>query len=187
MRRVIVFIFIFTQCFSVGAIPSQIQAVNLIDSKKVSVNFRDTGKKGTVVIFMSAKCPCSDSHVPLIKKLAANFKSFEFVVIHSNADESRKDASNYFKKAGLNVNVIEDLHSKIADEFKAFKTPHAFLVNPQGEIVYQGGVTNSSHAASADRFFLQDALKDISANKPVRLAEGRTLGCVIMRESDLHQ
>lgn len=185
MKRLPFFFLVLTHCYFAVALPSQLQAVNLIDSKKININFRDNSKKGTVVIFMSAKCPCSDSHVPVVKKLSANFKNFEFVIIHSNADETKKDAYNYFKKAALNLNVIEDLHSKIADDFKAFKTPHAFVVNPRGQIVYQGGVTNSSHAASADKHFLEDALKDLNANKSVQLAEGRTLGCVIMRESDL--
>ena len=136
---------------------------------------------------MSAKCPCSDSHVSLIKKLITQYPEFEFYAVHSNLDEDAKSTLEYFKKQNLPLKVIQDSNTKIADAFQAYKTPHAFVVGANREILYQGGVTNSSHADRADRFYLRDALEDLHSSREVRTKEGRTLGCVIMRKHELLQ
>lgn len=162
--------------------PSQIQAENLISGQPQTVVLNKDSEKGSVIIFMSAKCPCSNSHVEIIKKLAAQNKNFQFVVIHSNSDESTKEAADYFKKTGFSFPVLQDDGAKIADQFKAFKTPHAFVLDPKGNILYQGGVTDSSHGDSATKNYLANALADISENKPVQITNGRTLGCVILRK-----
>jgi peroxiredoxin len=168
-----------------AAIPAFINAENLLTEQKVNLATKVDDKKGLVFIFMSAKCPCSDSHVPLIKKLASTYKDFKFVVVHSNSDETKAETQKYFKKANFNFEVLADSKTQVADLFGAYKTPHAFVLSPQGEIVYQGGVTNSSKATSADEFYLDNALTDISKSQKVRVAEGRTLGCVILRESEI--
>ncbi|MEQ1722574.1 MAG: redoxin domain-containing protein, partial [Pseudobdellovibrio sp.] len=184
--KIVLFCLIFVLNLSVHAsLPSVISAENLLTHQKTTLSTKLTDKKGLVLIFMSAKCPCSDSHVPLIKKLATTYKDFKFSVIHSNLDETRLASEQYFKKANFNFEVLEDSKTQIADLLGAYKTPHAFVFNPQGEILYQGGVTNSSNAANADEFFLDNALSDISKGQKVRTAEGRTLGCVILRQSEI--
>src|SRR4051794_25064838 len=56
-------------------------------------------KRGTVIVFLSAKCPCSASHEPALKTLFENFqtKGFTFVGIHANADESLAVSESHFK------------------------------------------------------------------------------------------
>lgn len=139
------------------------------------------GKQGTVVVFLSARCPCSHSHIRLLSQLAMDFKDFNFVGVHSNADEPPSLSRPYFQNARLPFPVIEDADGRLADQFKALKTPHAFVVSLAGETLYKGGVTSSNEANLADRHYLQEALKDINLGIPVKTAEGRTLGCLISR------
>lgn len=139
------------------------------------------GKKGTVILFMSAVCPCSNSHVGIVKKLASQFTDFAFVAIHSNTDETLPVSQSYFKTTGLPFPIIEDEKTRLADEYKAFKTPHAFVISPDGKILYKGGVTSSTNGESADKQFLKDALEDLNAGRAVKVAEGRSLGCTISR------
>lgn len=133
---------------------------------------------------MSTKCPCSNSHVPLIKSLSEQYKDFRFLVIHSNLEESKTEAQSYFKDFSPHIEVLQDEKTKLADLFRAYKTPHAFVFNTSGEVVYRGGVTNSANAPSADRNYLSDVLQDLAVGKQPRLSEGRTLGCVISREGE---
>lgn len=170
-----------------AALPAKLNALELLTQKKLTLETAAALKKGNVFIFMSAKCPCSDSHVPLIKKLVAQYPDFEFYAVHSNLDEDAKTTQEYFKKQNLPLKLIQDTNTQIADTFQAYKTPHAFVIGKNREILYQGGVTNSSHADRADRFYLRDALEDLHSNREVRTAEGRTLGCVIMRKHELTQ
>lgn len=146
-----------------------------------SIHQTADGKKGLVVVFLSAKCPCSDSHVIELKSLYKDFPDFNFVAVNSNVDETADIAREYFTRVGIEFPVIKDKNSEIADRYKAFKTPHAFVVNGEGQIVYQGGVSNSRQFAMADRKFLREGLTNIQEGKPVAVTEGRTLGCVISR------
>lgn len=165
------------------ALPAALEGNNLLSGAPLSISTNSSQGKGLVVVFLSAKCPCSNSHIPLLKKLAAEFKDFRFLAVHSNGDEADSLSKAYFTKAELPFPVMEDKKSAVADELRAFKTPHCFVISPSGQILYQGGMTNSHNGAEADKQYLADALHDIESGKAVREANGRTMGCVIARGS----
>ncbi len=165
-------------------LPASFDGESLISGQKIQIYRIDEKNKGLVVIFMSAKCPCSNSHVDHIKKLALQHKDFRFLAVHSNPDEKKSEAQTYFKTFAPAIEVLQDEKTKIADLLKAFKTPHAFVFDSKGEIVYRGGVTNSSNATTADRNYLAEVLQDLSEGKKPRIDQGRTLGCVISREGE---
>ena len=167
-----------TILLSVVASAFTIQGIDLNTGK--ATEFKP-GPKGSVVVFMSAKCPCSASHVEELKSLRKEHPDYAFVAVHSNTDESKEETETYFKEAGLPFPVIQDSGAKIADEFKALKTPHAFLVSPSGETLYKGGLSNSKDCRKADRKYLREALSDLAQGRPVKNPEGRTLGCAIAR------
>jgi peroxiredoxin len=146
-----------------------------------AITVKPENKKGMVVVFLSATCPCSNSHIPELIALSKAYPDFEFVAVHSNSNETVESARTYFKKANLPFPILQDDHAKLADRFKALKTPHAFLILPSGETAYQGGVSNSSDFAKASKRFLKDALQDIEDHQNVKVSEGRTLGCAIKR------
>ncbi len=151
----------------------------LSSGKKISIH--SVNKKGLVVVFLSAKCPCSNSHVGEITQLSKDFHEFNFVAVHSNKDESIEKSKEYFANSKLPIPIIQDDENKIADDFKALKTPHVFVVLADGKIAYQGGVSDSNNFAESHKKYLREALTDIHDNKPVRTPEGRTLGCSIPR------
>lgn len=180
------FIFLLSALISLAKaeIPSQITGKDLLKGSASSFATHFTDKKALVVVFMSARCPCSNSHVPVLSKLVEKYPDVRFVAVHSNFEEPTKEAQEYFRLLRLPFPVLEDDHAKIADQFKALKTPHAFVLSPEGKILYQGGVTNSAMADQSDRNYLNEALEDILKGQKVRTSEGRTLGCVITREGD---
>jgi hypothetical protein len=141
----------------------------------------DNKKSGAVVVFLSALCPCSDSHIFYLKNLKEKFPTFDFIGIHSNADEELKITKEYFSKANLNFPVISDTNSLYANELGASRTPHSYLISNSGEILYQGGVTNSSKADKATEFYLSDALNSHKDGKKIKVTNSRVLGCEISR------
>lgn len=155
-----------------------IEGRDLLQDKKIEVK---AGAKGTVALFLSAKCPCSNSHLARVRQLTKDFPDFAFVAIHANADEPLALSKEYFAKANLGIPVIEDEKDKLADQFKALKTPHAYVIAPDGKVLYRGGVTNSANGETAERQYLREALEDVSAARTVRTPASRTLGCVIAR------
>lgn len=155
-----------------------LSGVDLFKGEKVQV---EPKAKGLVTVFLSAKCPCSNSHVVELKELSNQYKDFAFVAVHSNVDEAAPMTKEYFAKAELPFPIIQDDKAQLADSFKALKTPHAYITSHEGVLLYQGGVSNSKDCAKADRKFLREALEDLDAGKKVRTPEGRTLGCAISR------
>lgn len=136
---------------------------------------------GAVVIFLSAICPCSNSHLQELRELSKEFSNFAFIGIHSNSDESQEESTAYFKNNPLPFPVIRDQKSKIADDFKAVKTPHAYIVNASGEILFQGGVSDSSDFSYANKKYLRMALVELQNGNKVKVAKSRPLGCAISR------
>lgn len=170
---------IFTPWLSLAApSASTLKGIDVLTSKAVEVTPK---KGGTVVVFLSAVCPCSNSHVEELKNLAREYPQFAFVAVHSNVDEDKKTTQEYFQKVAIHFPVIHDGEAKIANEFKALKTPHAFVLSPDGKVLYQGGVSSSRDITKAERKFLREALVDLQENRPVKTPEGRTLGCTISR------
>ncbi|WP_127716082.1 redoxin domain-containing protein [Halobacteriovorax sp. HLS] len=140
----------------------------------------DTAKnKTTVLIFISAQCPCSDSHIEEIKRLKKKYSNVKFYGVHSNYTESKSVAIEYFKSKKINFPIIHDSESSLAKKLGALKTPHAYILQAQGNIVYRGGVTNRSNALNATKFYLDSALLDIKENRMPRTPMRKTLGCYI--------
>lgn len=156
----------------------ELHGINLRTQKEIT---QKAGDQGIVVAFLSARCPCSDSHVEELRALSEDFTQFTFVGVHSNADETTEEAQKYFNKQDLPFPILQDQNNKWANQFKAFKTPHVFVFSPQGEVLYQGGVSNSRVFTNADKKFLRQALSDVQAHRKVAFTEGRTLGCSIAR------
>ncbi|NBX76920.1 MAG: thioredoxin family protein [Proteobacteria bacterium] len=182
MIRGLVFIFL-TMAFQpvFGCSTRTLSGTDLRTGHGVSVNPKE-GAKGTVVLFLSAVCPCSKSHEKGLEALAQEFSQFKFVGVHSNADENGELARRHFQKAGFSFPVIQDENSKIADDFRALKTPHAFIIGPQGECWFNGGVDNSNDSTQATEHYLRAALLDLQNGKEPKEKQVRTLGCVIRRQ-----
>lgn len=146
------------------------------------VRFPSKADRTPVLVFLSARCPCSQSHESELKRLHARFSSagFEFIGVHSNQDETVAESKKHFKEAALPFPVIEDRGAKIADEFRALKTPHVFVLKG-AEVVFQGGVDDSADGARAKKHFLEDALVALQNGKPVEVSRARALGCAIQR------
>lgn len=105
----------------------------------------------------------------------------KFVAVHSNQDENVEGAKSHFQSAGFSFPVIRDEGTKIADEYRALKTPHAFVVGPKGECWFNGGVDDSNDSSKATKHFLRNALIDLKNGTEPREKQVRTLGCVIKR------
>jgi hypothetical protein len=145
----------------------------------LSVSTKDSDH--LVVLFLSAKCPCSMSHMDEIRSLAKDFPETKFLAINSNKDESREMGTAYFSKADLSFPVLRDEQLKYADLLKAVKTPHAFVLDKSGQIIFQGGVSDSAKFPNAKQRFLREALTEVKMKKSVSKPIARALGCAIAR------
>jgi len=164
-------------------IPSKIEGTDRLSSTSSKYEFT-TASRATVVAFISANCPCSASHEAALEALHRKYEplGFKFIGVHSNQDEPAAKAAEHFRASPIRFQILSDSDAKYADIFGALKTPHVFVVSPNGEILYQGGVDDSHTAAEAKNHPLADALAKIAGGEKPEISRTRTLGCVISRK-----
>ncbi|MES2767597.1 MAG: thioredoxin-like domain-containing protein [Bdellovibrionota bacterium] len=175
------FILILSLCFGFDAFAvSKVEGLDIISQEVKVIDFSNLkdSEKGTVVLFLSPLCPCSEAHTGTIKALMKEYKDFKFVGIYSSAEEN-EEFREYFRMKDFGMPVLRDAKYTFANELGALSTPHAFVINKKGEILYKGGVTSSSKAKKGSDQLLNTALKQIEEKKEVSPKETRVLGCAI--------
>ena len=161
---------------------SELNGMDLVKDQVIQVNLTEATSEATVLVFLSARCPCSNSHEGTLEDLSKRFPTVRFVGIHSNSDEPANEAQSHFKNSPIHFPMVQDKNSKIAEAFGAFKTPHVFVISKSAKILYQGGVDDSHQASQAGRHYLADALTAIREGKEPEVNQARTLGCAIERD-----
>lgn len=148
--------------------------------KSETIHHQYQDHKATVIVFLSAYCPCSNSHTEILKGLNRKFPKISFIGVHSNSNEKRAKAIKYFKEKDFGFPIIKDTNGKIARSFGAVKTPHVFIINQQGKTIYTGSVTNASLANESTENYLLEVLTEIQSGKEISHPQRKTLGCYIV-------
>lgn len=138
-------------------------------------------KDNKVIVFLNSQCPCSQAHFDHLNELQKANKEFQFIGFHSNKLVDKNVAQKYFDKYKIDFPIFDDIKLVYANEFKALKTPHVFVLDKDENLLFQGGATNSRRFASASKFYLKTALLEINNNKAVSTPNARALGCYIAR------
>jgi hypothetical protein len=75
-----------------------------------------------------------------------------------------------------------DSQHAVADAFGARTTPHVFLFDGTGVLVYTGAIDdNVDSAKKVKKNWLQDAMNAVAKGQPVPVAQSKPLGCSIKR------
>jgi hypothetical protein len=144
-------------------------------------DYKLTQKDYTIIYFFNAECPCSDAHFQYLNELKTTYNQWSFLGFHSNKGVSQQKAQEYFDQFKISFPIIQDVDLKMADQLKAIKTPHVYIVDAKGEIIYQGGATNSKDPTNASKHYLKEVLSALKTNQPLPYSSTKTLGCYIER------
>jgi hypothetical protein len=92
--------------------------------------------------------------------------------------------------------ILLDETGKVGHAYGALKTPHLFIVDPQGVLVYRGGLDNApigkvdparpvlpTSKAGEVVSYVNAALEDLAAARAVRLADTPPYGCTVKYQS----
>lgn len=166
---------------SVFATNLKIERIEGLDFKKNTKTVLEITKEYNVFMFFSASCPCSQSYFDYLNELAMKFPKIGFVGFHSSKSINLNVAVEYFSTKKISFPIFDDSKLIYADLFKALKTPHVFVTDKNGEIVYHGAVADSRNLKMAKNFYLIEALNDINNDIKPRVSFARALGCYIAR------
>ena len=146
-----------------------------------------------VVYFWSTDCPCvRDCERLSLVPLAHKYKGqVTFFAVASNATDLAADRTGLISNIGLHhlpYPVLLDPHHAVADALEAKVTPQAFLIAPDGHVVFQGAPDDSweykarTGQPGLTQRYLADALTAALAGKPVARPFVKSFGCGIARD-----
>jgi hypothetical protein len=79
--------------------------------------------------------------------------------------------------------ALLDADGTIGRLYQAKTTPHMFVIDPKGNLIYQGAIDDKPTTDQADvktaHNYLNDALSAAMAGKPVPVASTRPYGCSV--------
>lgn len=78
--------------------------------------------------------------------------------------------------------VIVDADGAIARAYDAKTTPHMFVIDPAGKLVYMGAIDNAPLARGDPAMahnYVRQALSDLAAQRPIETAATQPYGCSI--------
>lgn len=170
------------------------EKLSLTDLDGKSITFKELRGKVVLIHFWSMMCPYEEIADPKVAALEQRWKdNKDVVVLAINANSSEIGATppsdgyaairECLKKKGLTGKVYADHGNKLADLFQAQSTPHCFVLDRKGNIVYAGGLDDDPKGDKGDatKQYARDAVEATLAGKEVTVKESKPYGCSIKR------
>ncbi|HTA90557.1 MAG TPA: redoxin family protein [Polyangiaceae bacterium] len=137
----------------------------------------------TVVEFFSAHCPCQAKHDERLRSLAASYRdqAVAVVAIDSEADATpSRDAAEATRRRYA-YPILVDPDGVAARALKADYATYSLLLDRTGQVLFRGGIdSDQTHLRDDATPYLQNAIDDALAGRPIRLSKARTLGCSLV-------
>ena len=170
-----------TKSFTIGA---KIDNFSLADVNGKTRSFNDlNGKKGVVLIFLSAQCPVVKAYTERINQLAKDYtaKGINIVGVNANSTENAEAFQKMATERGHGFPILMDKGNIIADKLGANYTPEAYFFNAKGELLYHGRIDNDRNGTNITENNLRDALEATLSGKEIAKTEAKGFGCSIKR------
>lgn len=170
------------------------ESVTLTDLDGKTLTMKELRGKVVLIHFWSKNCPyeeVADPKVVALEKRWKDNKDVVIVAINSNSSEigtsrpkdGHPDLKKHAEKRGFTHRVCADYNNKVADLFQAKSTPHCFVLDRKGVLVYAGGLDDDPKGdkGEATKQYARDAVEATVANKEVAVKESKSYGCGIKR------
>jgi peroxiredoxin len=172
-------------------------AFTAIDSNGKTVNLGDFRGKTVVLEWTNDGCPYVRKHygagnMQALQKKWTDQGIVWLSVISSPpgeqgfADGKRANELTVDRKAAPSA-VLLDPKQAVAKTYGALVTPHMYIVTPDGTLAYAGAIDDKPTSRSADlkgaKNFVDEALSELKAGKPVSVPTSRAYGCTVKYNS----
>lgn len=119
----------------------------------------------------------------------ANQKGVVWLAINSGAPGKQGHGADVNRKAAaewkMSYPVLLDESGKVGRAYGATNTPHMFVIDPGGKLVYAGAIDNSPDGEGQNPQggklinYVEAALEDLGAGRPVKVPQTRAYGCSV--------
>lgn len=194
-----------TLALSFTAVPAWTEAVSgkpapqftAVDSNGKTQSLSDYKGKFVVLEWYNPECPFVKKHYKSnnMQKLQGDLTNAGAVwfSVSSSAKEkqgylSPDDANKIAAESGSKATAtLLDPDGKLGILYGAKTTPHIFLINPEGTVVYTGAIDDRASADPDDvlgaKNYLKEAFVEAGSNKPVTIAQTDAYGCGVKYKS----
>lgn len=175
--------------YQVGDTVSDFKLKN-VDGKMVSLSDYNEAK-GFIIIFDCNTCPMSKAYNSRIMELSKKFsgQGFPVILINPNSDEvvpeeSFNEMVRHAKSHGYDFPYLYDGTQEVVKKFRPTNTPHTFVLNKTSDgllkVAYMGAIDNNSrNGANATHHYVEEAISDLLAGRPVAIPKQKAIGCSI--------
>ncbi len=168
-------------------------AFTLTDSNGRNLSLADFKGKTVVLEWTSHECPYVGKHYRGNNMQALQKKWTGQGVVWLSVISSAPGQPGYVSPQQANkltadrgaapTAVLFDPTGKVGHAYGARTTPHMYVINGEGALVYKGGIDDQPTARLQDlksaKNFVDQALSEISQGKPVSVTASRAYGCSI--------
>lgn len=197
MKSLIVLLVSCAVSFSASAIETNRPApdFDIVSSASSTTGGKLSSYKGKVVVleWLNHGCPFVRKHydsgnMPAMQKKYTSKNVVWLSVIssaegkqgHVNSEQAREEAKKYNSAA---TDIILDPEGKIGRLYGAKTTPHMYVINKEGVLVYQGAIDDKPDAEKASvasaKNYVAEALDLVLAGKPVSQHTTKSYGCAV--------
>ena len=187
------FAFIAALTISQASVETGADAPNftLTDTKGVSHSLSDFKGKYVVLEWTNHNCPFvkkfySQGHMQALQKEMAVASVVWLQMVSSTEGKQgylspeEGEALRQSQKVASTAMLL-DTTGEVGKLFGAKTTPHMFLINPQGKLIYQGAIDSVRSTKSADiegaENYVKNAFMASIAGKPIEPASTKPYGC----------
>ena len=165
----------------------------LTDVSGKAVKLADQKGKYVVLEWVNPDCPYVQKHynsanMPNLQKEYGG-RQVVWLTINSTREghsefKSPQQMSGWMKeKGGTPAATLLDRDSKVGKMYGAVTTPHMYVIDPKGTLVYAGAIDDKRSTNLADvktaKNYVRVALEESMAGKPVSNASTSPYGCTV--------
>ena len=108
-------------------------------------------------------------------------KQIVYLPVASNVNETLETIWEAASQRALPI-VLRDAEAGLADRWGAQTTPHAYVIDAQGLLRYQGAVDNATfRQRTPTRWYVEEAVDALLAGRLPELQAAAPYGCTIVR------
>jgi thiol-disulfide isomerase/thioredoxin len=155
-----------------------------LDGHTVNPLAVDAGKV-VVLVFVRRDCPVSSRYAPVIQQIGKEYADrADFWLVYPDKSDSPQEIRKYLADYGYHLPALRDPERQLVKLARVQITPEVAVFDRDRHLVYDGRIddwyVDLGRARPAPTTHeLEDALRAVSAGKPVARNEVRGVGCYI--------
>jgi len=169
-------------------------AFELKDTSGKTVKLADFKGKHVVLEWVNPGCPFVVKHYGSQNMQGLQKAYTAKDVVWLSVNSTAKSAGDYLEPAALSAKLVKDWGAaptavlmdesgRVGRAYAAKTTPHMYVIDPAGKLVYAGGIDDKRTSNPADvktaNNFVKAALTESMAGKPVSTPTATPYGCSV--------